>query len=231
MPDANLVYLNAGIYSVAEASQLTRVSTTRIRRWLRGYKSTTRGKTYDPLWRGQFKPIDNRMALGFLDLMEIKFVGAFRVLGVSWHMIHRACEKAAERFPDESHPFCTRRFLTDGKEIFIQLHKETGEPSLMEIVGSQQVFAEILGPYLKGLEFNAANNILERWWPLGTDRGIVVDPKRNFGQPSIFERDIPTRVLAKSVQANGSIEIVAKWYDMKPALVKEAVEYEVDLAA
>lgn len=231
MPRSNIVYVNNGIYSVAEASQLTRVSAERIRRWLRGYKSTTRGKTYDPLWRGQFPPIDNRRALGFLDLMEIKFVATFLDLGVSWDMIHRAREKALERFPAESHPFCTRHFLTDGRQIFVELHKETGERSLMQIADSQQVFADILRPFLKELEFGP-DNTLERWWPLGKEHSIAVDPRRNFGQPSVFERGIPTRVLAKSVKANGgSIEIVADWYAVSPEIVKEAVEYECDLAA
>jgi uncharacterized protein (DUF433 family) len=162
--------------------------------------------------------------------MEIKFVAAFLNLGVSWNMIHKVRDKAAEQFPGESHPFCTRRFLTDGKTVFVELHKETEEASLVEIVKSQQVFSEILLPFMKGLEFDA-NNVLERWWPLGKERQIALDPKRNFGQPSIFERGIPTRVLAKSFKANKSIDVVAKWYAVAPEAVKEAVDYEHALAA
>jgi hypothetical protein len=42
-----------------------------------------------------------------------------------------------------SHPFCTNRFVTDGREIFVELHEQTGETSLLEIARSQQVFTDI----------------------------------------------------------------------------------------
>jgi uncharacterized protein (DUF433 family) len=227
-----LIYLNTGIFSVPEAARLTRVSTGRIRRWLKGYRYTSRKKSYasPPLWRGQLKPLDDKLALGFLDLIEVKFVDAFLKAGVSWDMIHKARDKAARRFPQVSHPFCTQKFVTDGREIFIELHKETGEPGLVDIVNSQQVFADILRPFLKELEFGDGN-ILERWWPLGKARGIAVDPRRNFGQPTVFQEGIPTRVLARSFQANGSAKEVARWYEVTPRAVEEAVEFEQKLAA
>jgi uncharacterized protein (DUF433 family) len=230
--DAKPIYLNTGIFSVPEAAKLTGVSGGRIRRWLKGYRYTSREKRYAsmPLWRGQFQPINNKMALGFLDLIEVRFVEAFLRAGVSWDMIHKARDKAAERFPGESHPFCTQRFFTDGREIFVELHKETREPSLVEIVESQQVFSEIVRPFLAELEFGPGN-ILERWWPLGKEGKIAVDPKRNFGQPTVFEEGIPTRVLARSVKANGSVQEVARWYEVSSEAVREAVEFEQKLAA
>src|SRR5882672_9161488 len=104
---SNITYLNVGIYSVAEASRLTGVSRERIRRWLKGYRSNLRKKKYSPLWQPQLPTIDNKVALGFLDLIEVKFVGAFLDRGVSWPMIHKAREKAAAVYPGLSHPFCT----------------------------------------------------------------------------------------------------------------------------
>jgi len=232
VPAGNIAYLNTGIYTVPEAARLTGVSTGRIRRWLRGYRYISRKKRYTspPLWRGQYKPIDNTLALGFLDLIEVKFVDAFVKAGVSWDMIHKAREKAAERFTGETHPFCTQKFATDGREIFVQLHEETGEPSLVEIVESQKVFAEILNPFLKDLEFGEGE-ILERWWPRGKAHRVAVDPKRNFGQPSIYQEGIPTRVLARSAKANSTLEEVARWYEISPDAVREAVEFERSLAA
>ncbi|HEY0434001.1 MAG TPA: DUF433 domain-containing protein [Chitinophagaceae bacterium] len=162
--------------------------------------------------------------------MEVKFVDAFLNAGVSWDMIHRVRNKAAERFPRDSHPFCTRKFTTDGREIFVELHKETGESSLLEIVSSQQVFTEILHPFLKELDFGNGN-MLERWWPRGKKHGIAVDPKRHFGQPIVFHEGIPTSVLAKSVKANGSSAEVARWYEISKDAVEEAVEFEHKLAA
>ena len=230
MSDAKMTYLNVGIYTVPEASKLTGVSKERIRRWLRGYRSSLRKKNYSPLWKSQLPAIDSKVALGFLDLIEVKFVSAFLDKGVSWPMIHRVREKAAELYPEVSHPFCTKQFVTDGRQVFVDVHNATGDATLLEIATSQHVFAGITRPFLKQLEFKGGT-ILERWWPLGTDRNVVVDPRKNFGQPTIVTEGVPTRVLAESVKANSSVEEVARWYEIKPQCVKEAVEYEQSLAA
>jgi uncharacterized protein (DUF433 family) len=227
----NITYINTGLYTVPEASRLTRVSKDRIRRWLRGYHSEQRSKNYPPLWRSQLPPIENKVTLEFLDLIEILFVEAFLNAGVSWAVIHKAREKAQVLYSDTVHPFCTKQFVTDGRQIFRDLHTETGENCLVDIASNQSVFAGITKPFLKQLEFRNDGMTLERWWPLGKDRHIVVDPRKNFGQPTLVTEGIPTETLAKSYRANGSsFEQVAHWYEISPMSVKEAVEYEQSLA-
>jgi uncharacterized protein (DUF433 family) len=230
MTSANITYLNTGIYTVAEAARLTGVSRERIRRWLRGYHSRLRNKSYSPLWKSQLPALENKVALGFLDLIEIKFVDAFLNIGVSWPVIHKVREKAQKIYPDTHHPFCTKKFVTDGCQIIRDLHDETGEHCLEEIATDQRVFTELTKPFLKQLEFRAGA-FLERWWPMGTDRNIVVDPRKNFGQPTVSTEGIPTQVLAKSFKANKSVDEVARWYEISPESVQEAVAYEQSLAA
>jgi uncharacterized protein (DUF433 family) len=229
MTARNTTYLNTGIYSIPEASRLTGVSKGRIGRWLRGYHSGLRGRNYPPLWSSQLPCIENTVALGFLDLIEIKWVNAFLKAGVSWSTIHKVREKAQELYTDTAHPFCTKQFVTDGRQILRDLFEETGEESLHEIATDQIVFAEITKPFLKELDFEDGEFL--RWWPLGKDRPIVVDPRKNFGQPTIAKEGIPTQNLARSYKANGSFEEVARWYETSAEFVKEAVDYEQSLAA
>ena len=231
MRDRQPTYVNMGIYTIAEASRLTGISKDRIRRWLRGYHSELRGKNYPPLWESQLPSVENKVALGFLDLIEVKFVNSFLNAGVSWPVIHKAREKAKSIYAETDHPFCTKQFVTDGRQIFRDLHAETGENCLEEIATDQRVFTEIIKPFLKELEFRDGT-VLERWWPLGKDRHIVIDPRKNFGQPTIVTEGIPTQNLARSYKANGSsLEEVATWYEISPDSVRQAVEYELSLAA
>ncbi len=229
--DMNSAYFNIGIYTVRDAARLTGVSTGRIRRWLRGYRYHSRKKAYasPPLWQGQWKPIDHSLALGFLDLIEIRFVDGFLKAGISWRTLRQARERAEELFK-VSHPFCTNQFVTDGREIFVELHRETGEPSLLDIVRRQQVFAQIINPFLKGLEF-AVDSRLLRWWPLGEKRFVVLDPTRNFGRPILDRHGVPTEVLAKAAKAAGSVNEVARWYEVPEQEIQDAVEFEQRLAA
>src|SRR5204863_3014830 len=136
-------------------------------------------KTYasPPLWQGQWEPLGHSLALGFLDLIEIRFVDAFLKAGVSWTTLRQARERAKELFK-LSHPFCSNRFVTDGRELFVELHKEHGEPSLLEIVRRQHVFGQIVKPFLKDLEISQ-DGLVARWRPLGNSRLVVLDPTRN----------------------------------------------------
>jgi uncharacterized protein (DUF433 family) len=227
----NTVYFNTGIYAVRDAARLSGVSMGRIRRWLRGYHYRSRKKAYasPPLWQGQWKPIDRSLALGFLDLIEIKFVDAFLKAGVTCATLRQARERAKEMFK-VSHPFSTNRFVTDGREIFVELHRETGQPSLIEIVRRQAVFAQIIKPFLKELEFVEGSGLV-RWWPLGEKRSVVLDPKRNFGRPILARHGVPTEVLASAVRATGSFSEVARWYEVAEREIEDAVEFEQRLAA
>ena len=112
MPEASASLFNLGIYSVAEAARLTGVSTSRIRRWLRGYRFKSRGRRYatDALWHGQLDPIEGKLALGFLDLMEVRFVDAFPKQGISWPTIHKAREKAMAHFQTPRIPSARKNF-------------------------------------------------------------------------------------------------------------------------
>ncbi len=221
--------IGAGIYTVPEASRLTRVSIARIRRWLKGYDFKSRKERHhsNPVWTGQFGTLDEKLAVGFKDLMEIRFVRAFLEQGVSWKTM-RDAHIAAKAKLDTDHPFCTHRFATEGRLILLQQAQASGDNCLINITNDQREFRQIVTPFLKELEFDDS---VTRWWPLGRERQVVVDPVRNLGQPTVNRSGVPTRVLARSVKANGSVESVARWFEVAPKEVRDAVEFEQALAA
>ncbi|HMJ64941.1 MAG TPA: hypothetical protein VK615_06295 [Candidatus Binatia bacterium] len=227
----NVSYFHTGIYTIPYASRLTKVSAGRMRRWLRGYRYHDRDKTtrsLPPLWEGQWQPIDHTLALGFLDLVEIRFVDAFLKAGVTWTTLHRARARAKELFK-VSHPFSTNRFVTDGREILLETDGQSEQPSLLDIIPRQQVFAAIVKPLLRDLEY--AGGTVVRWWALGTDRGVVLDPTRNFGRPIIARHGFPTEVLSHAAGASDSVNEVASWFELAERDVEDAVEFERQLAA
>jgi hypothetical protein len=222
----DLAWFSTGIYSVSDAARLTGVSAGRIRRWLRGYhyRAGDKQRALPPLWRGQWPPIHGNLALGFQDLIEIRFVDAFLKQGASWAAIHRARERAAELF-QVSHPFCTNRFVTDGRQFFVQAEPE--QPSLLEINSPQQVFTQIMKPFIRELEFKDGSGVI-RWWPLGDDRAVVLDPERNFGRPITSPGAVPTEVIANapnSARPEGLGQL-AQWYEISEKEVRDAIAFE-----
>ncbi|TET51644.1 MAG: hypothetical protein E3J64_06505 [Anaerolineales bacterium] len=225
--------LGVGIYTVPEASRLTGIPSRSIRRWLVGYtfrhhKKETR---MPPVWRGDLPRVDDKAALSFLDMMEARVINVFRKLGVRWPMLRNVATVASEKF-GTSHPFCTERFRTNGRRIFIDvLDSASGEKSLQDVVTDQTAFKRILDPFLSGAVEFSPDDVAIRWWPLGQRRQVVIDPHRSFGQPIVATEGVPTTVLHAAHKANRSWDAVASWYGVTPRAVRDAVRFEREIAA
>jgi len=221
-------FLNTGLYTVSEAARLTRIPAGKIRRWIRGY-TFRKGESVrhsDAVWQTGIKPLDDKAALSFRDLLELRLVDAFIKAGVSWVTMRRAHTKAQEELKT-THPFCSKRIATDGKNILLKQAEEDSDEALINLVTDQREFSRIVQDFLKELEFSGDDIV---WWPLGKNRQIVVDPRRNFGQPTVAKSGVPATTLARSVKANSSIDIVARWYEAQRDEVRDAVEFEDSLA-
>lgn len=224
--------VGVGLYTVSESARLAAVSASRIRRWLRGYvhRHDETERYSPPVWVSSVPVLDGALGLSFADLVEVRFVDAFLAAGVSWKTIRSAAARARDLL-GVSHPFSTRKFSTDGRTIFAEVLRDTGELTLLDIVKSQYAFHRVISPSLyAGLEFDN-EDVVQRWWPLGRARRVVLDPKRAFGQPIIGTAGIPTAVLADAVRAEGSLSAAAAWYKVEVAAVRDAVAFEDRLAA
>jgi len=222
--------LGIGLYTAAEASRLTGISPRRLRRWLRGYtyQAGDRAALAAPVWPRQVPDIDGTFGLGFLDVIEARFVDAFRQAHVPWTVI-RLCAEKARMLMDSDHPFSSRRFRTDGRTIFAEIVDQAGEKQLLDLAKSQLAFGRIIGPSLyTGIEFSNRDTPA-RWWPLGRDIPVVIDPARAFGQPILSDAGIPTSTLADAVTAEGSIGAVARLFQVEPSSVRAALRFEKSL--
>lgn len=203
----------------------------RIRRWLRGSTTEKDSKKIvrPELWHGQLEPIDDRLALGFLDLIEVRFVDAFLEAGVTWRTLRDVRAKAQAIYRTE-HPFCTRMFVTDGRCIF-EDRGNNRKQGMTDLAAGQRVFPAVIRPFLKELQFAKDAGTLESWWPSGKKRFVVLDPTLSFGQPIIAVGNVPTEVLFNAVKAGQSPKEVARWYEVPLRSVKDAAEFEQSLQA
>ena len=226
-----LRWANLGVYSLGEAARLVGTNPQRIHRWLAGYrfpkKSGVPGESA-PIFDPQLPMIGGHRALGFMDLVELLFIKAFRDYGVTLPTIRLAAKEGAKRW-GTTHPFCIKRFVTDGRAIFRTIVDEVGEERLLDMTRSQLAFFSILSPYLKQLDYGAIG--VDRWWPLGKGRLVYIDPTISFGRPVVTPKSIPTEMICQAVEVNRSEELVAKWYGVPVSSVRAALEFERSLAA
>jgi hypothetical protein len=164
--------IGVGLYTLPEASALTGIRAAAISRWAFGYVSRHGGNTvqHPPVWIPQLAEYEKK-ALGFLDLLEARFVAAFKKHGVSLQAIRAASRFARECF-DSSHPFACKSFKTDGKSIFAEvIEKEDLEDNaLIDLVKRQYAFREVIAPSLyRGIQYGDQERPLS--WRPGNSRG------------------------------------------------------------
>lgn len=105
------------------------------------------------------------------------------------------------------------------------------DKSLLDLLSDQFALDSILDSYLISGDVEFDDERPLRWWPAGKKEKVVIDPSRSFGAPIIAENGIQTSVLKRSFDAEGSLEIVANWFQITEDAVQKAVDFENKLAA
>jgi uncharacterized protein (DUF433 family) len=218
-----------GAYTPPEAGRLLDVSATTLKRWLFGYSYEHHGPLtmQKPLWQAQYGVDQDDPLLGFRDLIEARIVRGLRSLGIGLPTIRQCLARASEIVQD-THPFSTKKFKTDGKRIFLQitdgLAPQDQDPALIDLKSRQRVFQRIVAPSFVDLAFDA--DVASRWWLLPNKKTIVLDPRRSFGQPIIAENGVPTARVAQAVTAEGSVEAVSRLFEISAVVIRDALRFE-----
>lgn len=231
--------LGKGIYTLPDAARLVRADARTIRRWLYGYGYAKcvgverRMYRSEPLWHPEYGADElGERVLGFRDLMELRIVREFVSRGVPLSVV-RYCLKAAREMFGDDYPMTRQRFLTDGETVFhealdVVSTTEDG-PALLDLRKRQHVFRTIVKDSLyAGIEYEG--DMARRWYPEGKGHAVVVDPRLQFGHPTIEQSGVPTAALYATWLTEGKKRAtVAKLYEVDPRHVDAAVRFEEKL--
>lgn len=219
-----------GFYTVREAARLLNIAQpAKIIGWLHGHKGRGRG----PIIQRQYQPIEGIQELGFLDLIETRFVEHFRKQGVSLQSLRKAAATARETW-NQQHPFATynTKYVTDRVEVFSKTARDVHDSTLLNLVTKQYEMYVVLEEVLaKGVEFDPASGIAREWRPKQAEfPDVVISPLLAYGQPAIVPHGVPTRAIYNTWRAeNGHYGATSDWFDVDEKYVRQAVEFELGL--
>jgi uncharacterized protein (DUF433 family) len=200
-------------YGVSEAARYADITSQTIRNW---QKLSNRPS---PLGKR-----DPGKALSYLQLIELAVVASARHAGVPLRAIRSTREYMGKVFKAEF-PFAEYRFKHDGKRLFIDcidLYEHGGDGKVLETSGKGQLaWAEILG---RLHEFDYDENLVTRWHLGGKKSAVVIDPRVQFGKPSV--RGVPTWIIAARSDAGEDIPTIAKDFGIPKAAVSDALAFE-----
>ena len=215
------------MYSFAEAARLASVSVTTVKNWLFGY--TVQGREVPPLFSSS-----NGGMVSFLQMIEIMVAGRFRksALGkpMPFHKVREAYVNAQEAWGLE-YPFAHLKLEALGGHI-VHFLKE-GVP-----VGRFQALDSLEQWTLPGLlrrettdQIEYQGELAARWFPIGKQVPIVVDPRVSTGLPVIEGRGVTVQAIRKRFKSGLRIDFIAKDFGLKPELVETALQYCERVAA
>ena len=227
--------LDAPTYSISEASRLVGITRWRINRWLKGYEytyyvgeETREGHQESVVTRND---LPRKTYASFLDLIDLLFVKRFLEHGFSLQFIRMALEEARERLGTPH--FARDTFFLSGKHIILQMGTKS-KFMVALLTGGQGAMPEIIKQLGDKIDFEEVTGFgfASRWYPLGRDGMIVVDPQVSFGRPTILGRSIATEnIYDLYLGESKQIDFVSHWFEIPARETQAAVNYEASLVA
>lgn len=228
-------YLDEPAYSPVFAARLVGLRPERVRRWLRGCQYHCAQKKSQVSVRRRQRPVvrraqtENVPFASFLDLVDLLFIKGFVAHGISIQKLRRALSEAQDLLGDEH--WASKRFWTDGRNVYVEL-QDRGDALLHLLSGGQWAIAPIIMQIADCLDFHVQTGFAERWYPLGRDEHVVVDPVVAFGAPTIVGRGIETTNVYDLYRAEREkVRKVCSWMDLEQEEVESAVRFEGMLRA
>jgi len=223
------------MYNSSNAGRLLGISSNRVRRWLRGYDYLYTAGPLEELRSGHKGPVianidkDRSSYASFLDLIDLLFVREFLKNGISLQKTRNALHEV-EQLLGSKH-FARESFFTDGKSIYLQVR--SAADALLELLSDGQwVIAPIIKQLAHQIEFDKPSGLAQRWYPLGQNTPVVLDPLISFGRPTIVGKGIATANVYDFFEAeNKKLSRVKKWMDLTTSEIKAAVYFEQRLNA
>ena len=205
--------LGEGIFLMPDVAAILQLPYSKVRRWLVEFWNNrfANGHTYS------FGDEKNKV-INFYTLIEFYTFYQLRLQGVGTTKIEFAHNEISKMLKTP-YPFATN-IHTDGKNVWYDYIDE-----VVNANGKQQIDMKVLlDPFLHKIKFGE-NNLAELFFPLENSKKVVVDPKRQFGQPIITGTSLPIRTIHKLHQGGESKKNISLLYDIKLSEVDDALLY------
>ena len=208
--DADRV-IGAGLYSVREASRLTRTHRNTVSSWVRS-------GVVAPVYQVPGEP----RLLSFQDLMSLFVVQRLRDFKVPMKAIKRAeAQLAAEWGVDK--PFATKRVVSAHSAVLAALNE--GEQIVALTGAAQEIFYSLIKEDLKDVTHDAQMRV-RTWQPHSY---VLLRPDVQFGAPCVEGTRITTRTISGFLDAGEDPQDLADDYGLTVKQVTEVHDWERSL--
>lgn len=216
----NQMELGYGIYTIPDIANILNLKYHKVERLLNEYWDkrfvNALGKKYS--WA-----IGKTKAVSFHTLVEFYIFFQLKESGVSTQEILKAHKELSEMY-NTAFPFAVSKIIQDiscaGRKIVFK----TKKGDYINLDSTKQLNLGFIQEFAKKLVFDA-NNLAEKFYPLGKKNSVVVDPHHQFGQPVISETNIFPQTIFNLYNAKESKQFIAASYDITLKQVNDSIAY------
>lgn len=213
----NVIGVGTGIYTLADVASILRLPAAKVRRWMHEYwQLRFSSSSYSEFSYGAGK----ELVTNFLTLIEFFTFYQLRQEGVSAQKIVKAHQILSKTFRTK-YPFAKSNLLTDGEQVLF----DGDAGNIIQADETLQInIKEAIEPFCKKVEFSD-DDLVKRFYPMGKDHSIVIDPKRQFGQPVVGNTNVLAETIYNLHRGGESVETITSLYALSVDQVNDVINY------
>lgn len=192
----------------------------RVDRWVKIYWDKYLGDAYGFSYSSNAH--GNRV-VSFKTFVELYIMGVFHESGVKPQTVIRAHQELGKMFSTK-HPFALEKVMQgircSGSSIYFEIDGE----NIIHLDGTKQLALRLIKLFYTKIDFDE-NNVASRFWPMGKEAGVLVDPQIKFGRVILDKLHIYPETLFGHFQAGDPVAYIAHIFEIEENLVLQAIKY------
>lgn len=203
-----------GLYTARDIATILNLPNSRVRYWLSKY---AREKL--PSITGYIYNFEQEKGVyvNFKMFLQIYVFTELRKKGHSNNNILKMYEAISTRY-DTDYPFADYKVLSVGSKLMLEDGEDIFDSKM------QLSLKDILKSYIERIEFDN-KGLAIRYFPLGKEKSIVVDPQIQNGSPTIKGTRINAKTIFLLHEAGDSIKDISYHYDISEEEIKDAIDF------
>lgn len=204
--------LGEGIYLTSDVANILKLPYHKVYRLMKGY------------WQAYSFGDEGNKAVNFFSLIEFYIYFQCRENGMSSQKFKKYHTKLSKTLHTK-YPFAHFKIRTDFKNIWAQV-----EDNLVKADGKDQFdLLPLLEDFLLNVSYGD-DKMAIRYYPLGKQAKVVVDPKRQFGQPVVDGTAIKTKSIYSLHLGGETNKRISNLYNISEDKVRDAIRFQTNAA-
>ena len=214
----NQATIGEGIYTIPDLAQILKQPIDKVRRWVDSF--------FDDKFANEFKAnyswkVDKSKAVNFHTMIELVSMFNLSKQGLSTREIVKGHNSLVKMY-HTPHPYADKKVMEElkinGKKLIANL-----DGSYVNTDGSNQLNFHFISQLLESIDFD--DNLAVRYYPMGKEKSIVIDPKRKFGSAVVGDTNIYPETLYSYYKGGESIKYIAALFEIDEQMVKDAISF------